>query len=68
MSTPETPTTRVRDENAAPQAPGSARVLPRSALIGLLWALLFQGATLVLGYGMFEAARLVLRWMTGTRL
>lgn len=74
MSTPGPPHACAHDETAEPDAarastPGAASSsLSRNALIGLLWALLFQCGTLALGYGVFQAARVVYRWMTGVSL
>jgi len=74
MSTPGTSHTCARDETtesdaaraSSPQYASSS--LSRNALIGLLWALLFQCGTLAVGYGVFQAARVVYRWMAGVSL
>jgi len=74
MSTPGRTHACARDGSAEPDAARASTPdalsssLSRNALIGLLWALLFQGGTLALGYGVFRVAQVVYRWMTGVSL
>ena len=74
MSIPGTQLSCARDGTAEPDAARAATPaaatssLSRNAVIGLLWALLFQGGTVAIGYGVFEAARAVYRWMAGVNL
>lgn len=69
MPTQESSPACARDEeNESNTANAVTSRVSRNALIGLLWALLFQGGTLAVGYGVLQAARVVYRWMSGLNL